>query len=144
MEEACKQLKELEDAGMIEDSTSPMAAPLFFVPKKDGTWRMVIDYRKLNAITQKDAYPLPNMEELLEAALGAKVFSKFDLKFSYNLIRIRPEDKWKTAFITPWGLKQFTVMHFGFANAPACLQRYMDHTLRNLLMRQPPKVAAYM
>jgi len=103
---------------MIEDSKSPMGAPLFFVAKKDGTQRMVIDYRKLNDITVKDAYPLPNMEELLEAARGAKVFSKFDLKFSYNLIRVRPEDKWKTAFITPWGLKQFTVLHYRFANAP--------------------------
>src|SRR6266404_3904195 len=83
MEEAWKQLKELEDAGMIEDSTSPIAAPLFFVPKKDVTQRMVIDYRKLNDITVKDAYPLPNMEELLEVAKGAKVFSKFDLKFAY-------------------------------------------------------------
>ena len=80
MEEAGKQLKELEDMGMIEDSVSPMAAPLFFVPKKDGTQRMVINYRKLNDITVKDAYPLPNMEELLEAARGAKVFSKLDRK----------------------------------------------------------------
>ena len=144
MDEAWKQLKELEDAGMIEDSTSPMAAPLFFVPKKDGTQRMVIDCRKLNDITVKDAYPLPNMEELLEAAKGAKVFLKFDLKFAYNLIRIRPEDKWKTAFITPWGLKQFTVLHYGFTNAPACLQRYVNHALAPVLYRQPPRVSAYM
>jgi len=88
LEEAWKQLKELEDAGMIEDSKSPMGAPLFFVGKKDGTQRMVINYRKLNDITVKDTYPLPNMEELLEAARGAKVFSKFDLKFSYNLIQV--------------------------------------------------------
>jgi len=144
MEEASKQLQELEDSGMIEDSTSPIAAPLFFVPKKDGTQRMVIDYRRLNNVTIKDAYPLPNMEELLEAARGAKVFSKFDLKFAYNLIRIRPEDKWKTAFITPGGLKQFTVLHYGFANAPACLQRYVNHALAPLLYKQPPKVSAYM
>jgi len=144
MEEAWKQLKELEDSGMIEDSTSPMAAPLFFVPKKDGTQRMVIDYRKLNDITIKDAYPLPNMEELLEAARGAKVFSKFDLKFAYNLIRIRPEDKWKTAFISPLGLKQFTVLHYGFTNAPQCLQRYINHALTPVLYRQPPQVSAYM
>jgi len=78
IEEAGKQLKELEEMGMIEDSSSPIAAPLFFIPKKDGTQRMVIDYRKLNDITVKDAYPLPNMEELLEVARGAKVFSKFD------------------------------------------------------------------
>lgn len=87
IEEAGKQLKELEEMGMIEDSSSPIAVPLFFVQKKDGTQRMVINYRKLNDITVKDAYPLPNMEELLEVARGAKVFSKFDLKFAYNLIR---------------------------------------------------------
>jgi hypothetical protein len=66
LEEAKAQLKELEEAGMIEPSDSPMAAPLFFVPKKDGTQRMVIDYRKLNKIMRQDAYPLPNMEQLLE------------------------------------------------------------------------------
>jgi len=144
MEEVSKQLQELEEAGMIEDSSSLIAAPLFFVPKKDGTQRMVIDYRRLNNVTVKDAYPLPNMEELLEAAWGAKVFSKFDLKFAYNLIRIKPEDKWKTVFITPGGLKQFTVLHYGFANAPACLQRYVNHALAPLLYQQPPKVSAYM
>ena len=114
---------------MIEKSESPFVAPLFFVPKKDGSQQMVIDYRKLNDITVRDAYPLPNMEALLEVAHGAKVFSKFDLKSAYNLIRIRPEDKWKTAFVTPWGLFQFTVMHYGFVNAPACLQQFMDHVL---------------
>ena len=73
------------------------------------------------------------MEELLEAARGAKIFSKFDLKFAYNLIRIRPEDKWKTAFISPLGLKQFTVLHYGFTNAPQCLQWYINHALTPVL-----------
>jgi hypothetical protein len=63
---------------------------------------MVIDYRKLNEIMIRDAYPLPNMEQLLETAWGAKVFSKFDLKSAYNLIRLCSSDKWKTAFVTPW------------------------------------------
>jgi hypothetical protein len=143
-EEAWKQIQELRECGMIEPSESPMAAPLFFVPKKDGTQRMVIDYRKLNDITVRDAYPLPNMEALLETARGAKVFSKFDLKSAYNLIRIRPEDKWKTAFVTPWGLFQFTVMHYGFVNAPACLQRYMDHILESLIHKDPASVSVYM
>ena len=80
----------------------------------------------------------------MEVARGANVFSKFNLKFSYNLIRIRPADKWKTAFITPWGLKQFTVLHYGFTNAPACSQRYVNHALAPLLYQQPPKVSAYM
>ena len=108
---------------------------------------MVIDYRKLNDITVRDAYPLPNMEALLEIARRAKVFSKFDLKSAYNLIRIQPEDKWKTAFVTPWGLFQFTVMHYGFVNAPACLQRFMDHVLGPMINREEGaggRVSVYM
>ena len=79
MEEAKSQIKELEDVGMISPSTSPFAAPLFFIPKKDSRQWMCIDYRKLNKITIQDAYPLPNMESLLESARGVTVFSKFDL-----------------------------------------------------------------
>ena len=126
MEEARAQIKELEEARMIEPSDSPMAAPLFFVPKKDGGQRMCIDYQKLNEITIRDAYPLPNMEALLEAARGVKVFSKFDLHSAYNMFPIRKEDRWKTAFVTPWGLYHFNVMHYGFVNAPACLQHYSE------------------
>ena len=111
LEEAQKQIKELKACGMISPSKSPMAAPLFFVPKKDGTQQMCIDYHKLNDITVKDAYPLPNMEALLESARGAKVFSKFNLCAAYNMIPINQEDQWKTGFITPWGLYEFNVMH---------------------------------
>ena len=144
MEEAKKQIEELEHCGMISPSKSCIAAPLFFVPKKDGTQRMCIDYRALNNITVKDAYPLPNMEALLESARGATVFSKLDLRSAYNMIPIKPEDRWKTAFITPWGLYQFNVLHYGFSNAPACLQQYMDHILADLIQQQPAKVACYM
>ncbi len=84
MEEAKMQIAELEESGMISKSQSPFAAPLFFVGKKDGGQRMCIDYRKLNDITIRDAYPLPNMESLLELACGASVFSKFDLRLAYT------------------------------------------------------------
>jgi hypothetical protein len=144
MDEAKTQIKELEEGGMISRSDSPFAAPLFFVPKKDGGQRMCIDYRKLNAITIQDTYPLPNMEALLESARGARIFSKFDLRSAYNMIPIRPKDRWKTGFITPWGLYHFNVMHYGFVNAPACLQRYMDHILAPLIYRQPAQVTVYM
>jgi len=144
IEEARTQIDELLAASMIEESDSCMAAPLFFVPKKDGGHRMCIDYRKLNKITIRDAYPLPNMEALLEAARGAKVFSKFDLRSAYNMFPIQKEDRWKTAFVTPWGLFHFNVMHYGFVNAPACLQRYMDHILAPLIYQQPPQVTVYM
>jgi hypothetical protein len=128
-----ERAKQKWKTGMIAPSDSPMAAPLFFVPKKDGGHRMCIDYRKLNAITVRDAYPLPNMEALLEAARGSKVFSKFDLRSAYNMFPIRREDRWKMGFVTPWGLYEFNVMHYGFVNAPACLQRYMDHILAPLI-----------
>ena len=84
------------------------------------------------------------MEALLENARGATVFSKFDLRSAYNMIPIVPEDRWKTAFVTPWGLYEFNVLHYGFANAPACLQRYMDHILGDLVHQQPAKVTVYM
>ena len=144
MDEAKSQIDELLSSGMISKSTSRMAAPLFFVPKKDGGQRMCIDYRKLNEITVRDAYPLPNMEALLEAARGAKVFSKFDLRSTYNMFRVRPGDQWKTAFITPWGLYEFNVMHYGFVNALACLQWYMDHILAPLIYKVPTQVTVYM
>ena len=92
MEEAKNQITEMESCGMISPSKSPMAAPLFFVKKKDGGQRMCIDYRKLNEITVRDAYPLPNMEALLENARGATCFSKFDLRSAYNMIPIVPKD----------------------------------------------------
>ena len=110
MEEAKKQIEELEKCRMISPSKSCIAAPLFFVPKKDRTQRMCIDYCALNNIMVKDAYPLPNMEALLESARGATVFSKLDLRSAYNMIPIKPEDRWKAAFITPWGLYQFNVL----------------------------------
>ena len=92
MEEAKKQIEELEQCGMISPSKSCIATPLFFVPKKDRTQRMCIDYQALNNITVKDAYPLPNMEALLESARGATMFSKLDLRLAYNMILIEPED----------------------------------------------------
>ena len=92
MEEAKKQIEELEHCGMISPSKSCITAPLFFVPKKDRTQRMCINYRALNNITVKDAYPLPNMEALLESARGATMFSKLDLRLAYNMILIEPED----------------------------------------------------
>ena len=144
LEEARSQINELEASGMISKSTSRMAAPLFFVPKKDGRQHMCIDYRKLNEITVHDAYPLPNMESLLQAARGAKIFSKFDLCSAYNMFRVRPGDQWKTAFVMPWGLYEFNVMHYGFVNAPACLQQYMDHILAPLIYKVPAQVTVYM
>jgi hypothetical protein len=93
----------------------------------------VIDYRKLNDITVKDSYPLPRIDKILEQMQGAKVFSKFDLKMGYNQLRVKPEDVWKTMFMTPDRLYVMLVMTFRFANAPAYFQRWMFETLGSIL-----------
>src|SRR5258706_1306254 len=122
-------IKELLEASMIRPSTSQIAAPCFFIPKKDGTKCHVVDWRGINTITISDAHPLPIMDNLLDLAKGSKIMSKLDLMASYNQIPIRKEDRWKTAFISSLGLFEFNVMHFGFENAPAHMQRFMQHTL---------------
>jgi hypothetical protein len=111
-------------AGLIAPApaSTPVAAPFFFVWKKDGTQQLVIDYRRLNNITVKDSYPLPRIDEMLECMQGAKVFLKFDLKMGYNQLWVKPKDIWKTAFMTPDGPYVMLVMTFGFANAPAYFQ----------------------
>src|SRR5258706_11331891 len=107
-------LQELQEARMIRPSRSPVAAPTFFVPKKDGSKRYVVDWRGINAITVKDAYPLPLLDDLLDMAQVAAIMSKFDFTARYNQIPVTAEDRWETAFITSHMLFQFTVMHFGF------------------------------
>ena len=112
-----------------------MAAPMFFVWKKDGTRRPVIDYWKLNEITIKDSYPLPRINEMMDRIRGSKIFMKLDLKSGYNQIRIRPGDEWKTTFMTPFGPFRLRVMTFGFANAPPCFQQYMNKVLTPVLYK---------
>jgi hypothetical protein len=95
-----KQIDELLEKGYIRPSTSPWAAPVLFVEKKDGTKRMCIDYRSLNEVTIKNKYPLPRIEDLFDQLRGASVFSKIDLRSGYHQLRIRPSDIPKTTFIT--------------------------------------------
>lgn len=94
---------------------------------------MVMDWRKLNNITIKDQFPLPHTDETMDLLRGSEIFSRFDLRNGYNLIRIKPGDKWKTAFKTRWGLYEFKVMHFGLCNAPAVFQRFMNDVLAPVL-----------
>src|SRR6266542_5819474 len=113
------QLKELLDKGFIRPSSSPWGCPALFVDKKDGTKRLCVDYRPLNAVTSKNKYPLPHIDILFDQLAGAKVFSKIDHRSGYHQIKIREEDVPKTTFSTCYGLYVYLVMSFGLTNAPA-------------------------
>jgi hypothetical protein len=128
-----KQIDELLEKGYIRPSTSPWAALVLFVEKKDGTKRMCIDYRSLNEVTVKNKYPLPRMEDLFDQLRGASVFSKIYLRSGYHQLRIRPSDIPKSAFITKYGLYEFTVMSFGLMNALAYFMYLMNSVFMDYL-----------
>ena len=113
LEEIKKQIKELLDKGYIRPSLSPWGAPVLLVAKKDGSLRMVVDYRSLNEVTVKNKYPLPMINDLFDQLEGASVFSKIDLRSGYHQLKIREQDIPKTAFTTRYGLYEYTVMPFG-------------------------------
>jgi hypothetical protein len=121
-----KQRDELLEKGYIRPNTSPWAAPVLLVEKKDGTKRMCIDYRALNEVTIKNKYPLPRIEDLFDQLRGASVFLKIDLRSSYHQLRIRPSDITKTTFITKYGFYEFIVMSFGLTNALAFFMYMMN------------------
>ena len=126
LEEVKRQVEDLTRKGMIRPSQSPWAAPILFVGKKDGTLRMVVDYRGLNAQTVKNRYPLPRIDELIDSLGGSAVHSSLDLQQGYNQIKIRAEDVSRTAFRTPMGHYEFVVLPFGLTNAPATFQAVMN------------------
>ncbi|KAL1990879.1 hypothetical protein VTN49DRAFT_5882 [Thermomyces lanuginosus] len=119
--------------GYIRESKSPAGAPVLFVAKKDGTLRLCVDYRGLNAITVKNRYPLPLISETLDRLAGAKIFTQLDLRDAYHRIRIRQGNEWKTAFRTRYGHYEYLVMPFGLVNAPATFQSYINRALAGLL-----------
>ncbi|GJS64665.1 putative reverse transcriptase domain-containing protein [Tanacetum coccineum] len=116
MKELSKQLQELSEKGFIRPSSSPWGAPVLFVKKKDGSFRMCIDYRELNKLTIKNRYPLPRIDDLFDQLQGSSVYSKIDLRSGYHQLRIREEDIPITAFRTRYGHYEFQVMPFGLTN----------------------------
>jgi Reverse transcriptase (RNA-dependent DNA polymerase) len=137
-------LKENEDLGYIKKGDSPWATPCFFVKKKDGKLQPVQDYRVVNKWTIPDVYPLPQIETILEQLEGKALFTTLDIHWGYNNIRIKQDDQWKAAFITPYGLYIPKVMPFGLQNALATFQRCMHNTFRDILNRWPENVFIYM
>nr|GEW85239.1 putative reverse transcriptase domain-containing protein [Tanacetum cinerariifolium] len=126
MKELAEQLKELSNTGFIRPSSSPWGAPVLFVKKKDGSFRMCIDYRELNKLTVKNRYPLPRIDDLFNQLQGSSVYSKIDLRSGYHQLRVREEDIPKTAFKTRYGHYEFQVMPFGLTNAPAVFMDLMN------------------
>jgi len=127
--------------GYIRPSKSPQTSPVFFVGKKDGSKQMVMDYCNLNNQTVKNNYPLLLITELIDNMDSKKVFTKMDLRWGFNNMRIKEEDEWKRAFITYIGSFKPTVMFFGMMNSPATFQMMMNEILRDLINKG--KVAAF-
>ena len=131
-EEVRELIQQMQRRGVIRPSNSPWASPIVLVPKRDGSNRFCVDFRKLNAVTRRDAYPLPRVDDTLATMSGSKWFSTLDLISGYWQVEVAPEDQEKTAFCTTEGLFEFTVMPFGLCNAPATFQRLMDLVLCGL------------
>ncbi|GJS92621.1 putative reverse transcriptase domain-containing protein [Tanacetum coccineum] len=133
MQELSIQLQELADRGFIRPSTSPWGTPVLFIKKKDGSFRMCIDYQELNKLTLKNRYPLPRINDLFDQLQDSSVYSKIDLRPGYHQLRVRDEDIPKTTFRTRYGHYEFQVMPFGLTNAPAVFMDLMNHVCKPYL-----------
>ena len=122
--------------GLIVESKSRYAVSYFYIPKKDGSLRLVQDYRKLNQVTIKDKTPLPLIGEVIDKLKEAKYFNKLDLIWEYNNVQIREGDKWKATFLTNKGLFKPQVMYFGLYNSPGTFQRMMNSIFQELLYEE--------
>ena len=127
-----RHIQDMLSKDVISPSNSPWASCIVLTSKKDGTTRCCIDYRKLNSVTRKDAYPLPRIDESLDALSASTLFSTLDLTSGYWQVEVAPEDRPKTAFTAGTGLYEFNVMPFGLCNAPATFERLMERVLSGL------------
>nr|GEX53626.1 putative reverse transcriptase domain-containing protein [Tanacetum cinerariifolium] len=126
MKELAKQLQELSDKGFIRPSSSPWGAPVLFAKKKDGSFRMCIDYRELNELTIKNRYPFPRINDLFDQLQRSSVYLKIDLRSGYHQLRVQEKGISITAFRTRYGRYEFQVMSFGLTNAPAVFLGLMN------------------
>src|SRR5688572_8001937 len=127
-----EQVDQMIANGIVEPTQSEWASNVVLAKKKDGTMRFCVDYRRLNERTRKDSYPLPRVEDCLDALAGASWFSTLDLRSGYHQVAMEPKDAHKTAFVTRKGIFRWKVMPFGLCNAPATFQRLMDIVLSGL------------
>jgi hypothetical protein len=126
-------LEEALATGRIRQSKSALRASVFFIKKKDGKLHLVQDYRALNAITRKNRYPLPLIDDLIHRLKDVHYFTKLDIHWGYNNVHIREDDEWKAAFRMNRGLFEPLVMYFGLTNSPATFQTIMNEIFQDLI-----------